>query len=84
MQRILDIDLDFFLADCCLLAAPGERPALCGHEPWTPEETKSFLESQCRLNEDIPLPGKIFTTHAGQASSQAVKSGRILYRRAVG
>ena len=25
MQRILDIDLDFFLADCCPLAAPGEQ-----------------------------------------------------------
>lgn len=80
MQRILDIDLDFFLADCCPLAAPGERPALCGHEPWTPEETKSFLESQCRLNEDIPLPGKIFTTHdeALQWWRQLINAGKLI------
>lgn len=80
MQRILDIDLDFFLADCCPLAAPGERPALCGHEPWTPEETKSFLESQCRFNEDIPLPGKIFTTHdeALQWWRQLINAGKLI------
>ena len=32
MMRVLDIDLDFFLADCCPLAEPGERPELPGHD----------------------------------------------------
>ena len=35
MQRVLDIDLDFFLADCCPLAELGQRPNLTEHEPWT-------------------------------------------------
>ena len=33
-MRVLDLDLDFFLASCCPLAEPGSRPALSGHEPW--------------------------------------------------
>ena len=32
-MRVLDIDLDFFLADCCPLAELGHRPSLPGHEP---------------------------------------------------
>lgn len=32
-MRVLDIDLDFFLAGCCPLADKGRRPELFGHEP---------------------------------------------------
>ena len=63
MQRVLDIDLDFFLADCCPLAAVGARPVLAGHEPWEPEDVRAFLENQCLLSEDRPLPGRVFETH---------------------
>lgn len=62
-MRVLDIDLDFFLADCCPLAPVGERPLLEGHEPWTKEEVETFLEKQCGLSKKHPLPGKIFSTH---------------------
>ena len=63
MQRVLDIDLDFFLADCCPLAAAGERPILAGHEPWEPGNVRVFLEIQCLLSKDRPLPGRVFETH---------------------
>ena len=63
MQRVLDIDLDFFLADCCPLAEIGQRPVLQGHEPWSPEDVRSFLEKRCLLSLERPLPGRVFTTH---------------------
>ena len=64
-MRVLDIDLDFFLADCCPLAALGERPLLFGHEPWTSDTVIDFLERQCGLSTDRPVPGTIFETHDG-------------------
>ena len=65
MQRILDIDLDFFLADCCPLAEKGKRPSLQGHEPWPADQVRLFLENSCTLSKDDPLPGRIFPTHDG-------------------
>ena len=65
MQRVLDIDLDYFLADCCPLAAVGERPVLKGHEPWGPEEVRAFLEGTCGLSRERPIPGRVFETHDG-------------------
>lgn len=62
-MRVLDIDLDFFLADCCPLAKPGKRPLLKGHEPWSREEVVSFLETRCGLDPKRPIPGAIFETH---------------------
>ncbi|MGN0784592.1 MAG: hypothetical protein ACI4MR_02875 [Candidatus Aphodomorpha sp.] len=64
-MRVLDLDLDFFLADCCPLAAPGERPPLPGHEPWPAEAVADFLERQCGLSARSPLPGAVFETHDG-------------------
>lgn len=62
-MRVLDIDLDFFLADCCPLAALGERPDCIGHEPWDEAEVIGFLENNCGLSSDNPIPGRIFDTH---------------------
>lgn len=62
-MRVLDIDLDFFLADCCPLAPLGERPALAGHEPWPADRVIDFLERQCGLSAAHPIPGRIFETH---------------------
>lgn len=64
-MRVLDIDLDFFLADCCELAPMGERPPLLGHEPWREDEVRRFLEENCGLNRDKPIPGRAFETHDG-------------------
>ena len=63
MMRLLDLDLDFFLADCCPLAAYGSRPELAGHEPWSEAEVRCFLETHCELDRGHPVPGRIFETH---------------------
>ena len=65
MQRVLDIDLDYFLAECCPLAAAGERPRLQGHEPWDEDAVRAFLEQRCLLSTDRPIPGRVFETHDG-------------------
>ncbi|MCR4621069.1 MAG: UPF0489 family protein [Clostridiales bacterium] len=62
-MNVLDIDLDFFLADVCPLALPGERPALKGHEPWEEARVRRFLEENCGLSRSRPIPGRIFETH---------------------
>ena len=64
-MRVLDIDLDFFLADCCPLADMGERPCLAGHEPWEEKKVVAFLEEQCGLSLSDPVPGAVFETHDG-------------------
>lgn len=65
MQRVLDVDLDFFLADCCPLAEIGQRPDLTGHEPWSEAAVKAFLEGCCGLDRKRPIPGRVFLTHDG-------------------
>lgn len=65
VMRVLDIDLDFFLADCCELAAPGERPEVTGCEPWQPDSVRAFLEKNCGLTKEKPIPGRVFPTHDG-------------------
>ena len=72
-MRVLDIDLDFFLADCCPLAEPGRRPALKGHEPWPEQQVRDFLEKQCGLDPAHPVPGRIFPTHDGALTFWAEK-----------
>lgn len=62
-MRVLDIDLDFFLNDCCPLAEKGLRPPLDGCEPWDGAVVRSFLEKQCGLHTEHPVPGRIFETH---------------------
>ena len=64
-MRVLDLDLDFFLADCCPLAEKGERPDAVGHEPWKEADVRLFLERKCGLSESSPVPGRIFETHDG-------------------
>ena len=60
-MRLLDLDLDFFLADTCELAPMGGRPDARGHEPWAAEQVRRFLRERCGLC--APLPGRIFETH---------------------
>ena len=62
-MKVLDIDGDLFLEDCCPLAAVGERPCLAGHAPWEESRLRRFLEKNCGLDRAHPIPGRIFDTH---------------------
>lgn len=78
-MRVLDIDLDFFLADCCELAPIGERPPLLGHEPWSEDAVRRFLEENCGLDRSRPIPGRLFETHdeALVFWSELIDAGRL-------
>ena len=64
-MRVLDIDLDFFLADTCPRAEKGSRPALAGHEPWPEDAVRAFLEERLGLSRARPVPGRVYETHDG-------------------
>lgn len=60
---MLDLDMDFFLTDACPLARPGERPDERSAQPYSDGEVVRFLEEQCGLSREQPVPGAIFETH---------------------
>lgn len=62
-MRILDLDLDFFLSDCCPLAPLGKRPPESCAVPWDEAAVRDFLERQCGLSKANRRPGRIFDTH---------------------
>lgn len=78
-MRILDIDLDFFLKDCCELAPLGQRPPLYGNAVWSEEETRAFLENALGLSKENKTPGRMFETHdkALVFWDELIKSGRL-------
>lgn len=62
-MRVLDLDMDFFLSGPCPLAVLGDRPAKESATPWDEAEVVRFLEDQCGLSLEHPVPGAIFDTH---------------------
>jgi hypothetical protein len=76
---VLDLDLDFFLCDCCPLAPKGERPALVCAVPWTEAAVVSFLENGLGLSTDRPIPGRITETHDGALAfwKEQMEAGRL-------
>lgn len=62
-MRVLDLDMDFFLSGPCPLAAYGERPDESCAAVWDDAEVIRFLEEQCGLSAEHPIPGAIFDTH---------------------
>lgn len=78
-MRVLDLDLDFFLSDCCPLAPMGERPLESCAVPWTQEAVRDFLEKRCGLSCARPTPGRIFDTHdkALDFWQEQMESGRL-------
>jgi len=62
-MRVLDLDMDFFLSAPCPLAKYGERPDESCAEVYSDEEVVRFLEEQCGLSREHPVPGAIFDTH---------------------
>ncbi len=62
-MRVLDLDMDFFLTGPCPLAPLGERPEESCAQPWSDDEVVWFLEEQCGLSREKPVPGAVFDTH---------------------
>lgn len=62
-MKVLDLDMDFFLTDACPLAPLGERPDDRCAKPYEDAEVIRFLEGQCGLSKERPLPGAVFDTH---------------------
>lgn len=55
-MKVLDLDMDFFLSDACPLAPLGERPSENCAQPYTDEQVIAFLEEQCGLSREHPVP----------------------------
>ncbi len=64
-MKVLDLDLDFFLSDCCPLAKKGERPASDAAAPWDAAAVAAYLEQHLGLDAAHPIPGVITETHDG-------------------
>ncbi|MBP3428211.1 MAG: UPF0489 family protein [Clostridia bacterium] len=62
-MRVLDLDMDFFLSGPCPLAPLGCRPDEACAGAWSEEAVVRFLEEQCGLSREWPVPGAIFDTH---------------------
>lgn len=62
-MRVLDLDMDFFLSQPCPLAEYGERPDESCAKAYSDDEIRRFLEEQCGLSREHPVPGAIFDTH---------------------
>lgn len=62
-MRVLDLDMDFFLSGPCPLAEKGKRPDEACAAVWDDGEVIRFLEKQCGLSREHPVPGAIFDTH---------------------
>lgn len=62
-MKVLDLDMDFFLTDACPLAPLGERPPERCAQPYDDAEVIRFLEEQCGLSRERPVPGALFDTH---------------------
>ena len=76
---VLDLDLDFFLDNCCPLAPKGERPSSSCASPWTEREVVSFLENGLGLDTAHPIPGRITETHDGALAfwKERMDAGRL-------
>ncbi len=76
---VLDLDLDFFLDNCCPLAPKGERPSSICANPWTEREVVSFLENGLGLDTAHPIPGRITETHDGALAfwKERMDTGRL-------
>lgn len=59
---ILDLDLDFFLSDIAHWPS-GDRLDAIDFVPWSESRVRRFLEKQCGLSVEKPIPGKVVKTH---------------------
>ena len=78
-MRVLDLDMDFFLTGVCELAPRGARPSLREARPWAEADVRAFLEENCGLSRQKPIPGRVFETHDGALDlwKEWVEAGRL-------
>ena len=63
MDRILDIDLDFFLDKVSDAHEDRIRLSNKKFHPWSPKTVSSFLENRCLLSKKTPTKGRIVSNH---------------------
>jgi hypothetical protein len=63
MDRILDIDLDFFLNKVSISREDNKRLNKKKYYPWMKTTFKSFLENRCLLLKEKPIYGRILKKH---------------------
>jgi len=63
-MRVLDIDLDFFLDKiACWVSDYGDRLNSKDYIPWNKQQVEDFLEVQCGLSKESPIPGRVVIHH---------------------
>ena len=62
-QRILDLDLDFFLNEVAYHRTPDDRVSSDECRPWSARKVRKFLEKQCGLTHQDRVPGRFVSHH---------------------
>jgi len=75
---ILDVDLDFFDSSIRYRRSDDARPTNSGAS-WPTEQVRRFLEEECGLSSDSPIPGRRVTQHheAFLFWKELIDSGRL-------
>lgn len=63
MNRVLDIDMDFFLNETAYFNNGHERLSDEDFIPWNEERFRRFLEQNCGLSQKNKIPGRIIVKH---------------------
>ena len=63
MDRILDIDLDFFLNKVSDSREDGKRLDKNKYYPWRIDALRSFLENRCNLRKKVRIQGRVVNNH---------------------
>jgi hypothetical protein len=62
-MRFLDLDLDFFLNESAYYSAGKSGRLSSQYKPWSAIKVRHFLEEQCGLSCDNPIPGRTVLNH---------------------
>ncbi|WP_420871878.1 hypothetical protein [Cohnella rhizosphaerae] len=63
LQRILDVDMDFFLSDIAHWVTDNQRLDDEYFKAWRELEFRRFLEQNCGLSRHNPIPGRVVVHH---------------------
>ena len=62
-MRFLDLDLDFFLNDSACRSGSESGRLSSKYKPWSASRVRHFIEKQCGLSRDTPVPGRTVESH---------------------